>query len=86
MTELRKLNATTKPDSFPLPRIKDLIDKIGQAKFVSKFDLKGYYSIPLTPRAKELSAFITLDGLDNYQIMPFNNKSRHCRAEWHQSL
>ncbi len=43
-TDYRKVNAITKPDSFPLPRIEDCIDQVGNAKFVSKFDLlKGYW-------------------------------------------
>ena len=33
----------TKSDSFPIPRIADCIDQIGNAKFVNTFDmLKGY--------------------------------------------
>ena len=36
----------------------DCIDNIGQAKYVTKFDLlKGFWQIPLTDRAKEISAF-----------------------------
>ncbi len=51
-TDYRKINAVTKPDSFPLPRIDDCIDKVGPAKFVTKLDLlKGYWQVPLTPRA-----------------------------------
>ena len=43
-TDFQKVNSTTKPDSFPLPRIKDCIDRIGRSQFVSKFDLlKGYW-------------------------------------------
>ena len=41
-TDFRKLNAVTKTDSYPIPRIDDCIDKIGPAKFVSKFDLRTY--------------------------------------------
>ena len=41
-TDFRKLNAVTKTDSYPIPRIDDCIDKIGPAKFVSKFDLRMY--------------------------------------------
>ena len=51
-------------DSYPIPRIDDCIDKIGPAKFVSKFDLlKGYWQVPLTERAKRVSAFVTPKGL-----------------------
>ncbi|XP_073715771.1 uncharacterized protein [Misgurnus anguillicaudatus] len=33
-TDYRKVNAVTKPDSFPLPRMEDCIDRVGPAKFV----------------------------------------------------
>ena len=54
-TDFRKVNDKTKSDSFPLPRIADFIDQIGNAKFVSTFDmLKGYWQVPLTQRAREI--------------------------------
>ena len=53
-TDFRKVNYKTKSDSFPIPRIADCIDQIGNAKFVSTFDmLKGYWQVPLTQRARE---------------------------------
>ena len=75
-TDYRKVNSVTKTDTFPIPRIEDCIDRIGKAKFVSKFDmLKGYYQIPLTQRAKEISAFVTSDGLYSYTVTPFGMKN-----------
>ncbi len=71
-TDYRKVNAVTKPDAYPLPRIEDCIDQVGSAQFVSKFDLlKGYWQVPLSPRAKEISAFITSSGLFSYTVMSF---------------
>ena len=37
--------------------------------------LKGYWQIPLTDRAKEISAFTTPDGLYRYRMMPFGMKN-----------
>ena len=37
--------------------------------------LKGYWQVPLTDRAKQLSAFVTPDGLYQYQVMPFGMKN-----------
>ena len=66
------MNAVTKADSFPLPRIEHCIDKIGRAKYVMTLDLlKGYRQVPLTDRAKELSAFVTPQSLYQYCVMPF---------------
>ena len=76
VTDFRKVNQCTKTDSYPIPRIDDCIDKIGNAKFVSKFDLlKGYWQVPLTDRAKEISAFCTPDALYQYRVMPFGMKN-----------
>ena len=71
-TDFRKLNSVTKTDTFPIPRIDDCIDKVGKAKYVTKIDLlKGFYQVPLTERAKELSAFVTPSGLYQYKVMAF---------------
>lgn len=71
-TDFRKVNAVTKPDSFPLPRMEDCVDSVGAAKCVSKFDLlKGYWQVPLSKRAREICAFVTPSGLYSYTVMPF---------------
>ena len=75
-TDYRRVNSCTKSDSYPIPRIDDCIDRIGAARFVSKFDLlKGYWQIPLSERAREVSAFATPDGLFQYRVMPFGLKN-----------
>ena len=75
-TDYRKVNNVTKTDSFPIPRIDDCIDKVGKAKYVTKFDLlKGFWQVPLTERAKEVSAFVTPEGLYQYKVMPFGMKN-----------
>ena len=66
----------TKTVSFPVPRMDDCIDNIGQAKYVTKFVLlKGFWQIPLMDRAKEISAFVTPGGLYQYKVMPFGMKN-----------
>jgi len=65
-TDYRKLNAVTKTNSYPMPRIDDHIDKIGHSKYIRKFDLfKGFWQILLTDIAKECSAFVTPNGYIN---------------------
>lgn len=71
-TDFRKVNAVTVPDAHPLPLIDDCIDEVGPATYVSKLDmLKGYWQVPLTPRASEISAFVTPDCFLQYTVMPF---------------
>ena len=75
-TDYRKVNTVTKTDFLPVPRMDDCIDNIGQAKYVTKFDLlKGFWQIPLTDRGKEISAFVTPGGLYQYKVMPFGMKN-----------
>lgn len=72
ITDYKKVNAVTVPDSYPLPRIEDCIDNLGTAKFVSKLDLlEGYWQVPLTERASLISAFATPDNFLQYTVMAF---------------
>ena len=48
--DYRKLNAVTKPMYFPLPKLDDVFDSIGQtqAQIFSVLDMaSGYWQIPL---------------------------------------
>ena len=52
-TDYRKVNVLSKTDSFPIPRMDECIDQIGNAEYITKCDLlKGYWCVPLTERAK----------------------------------
>ncbi|XP_068206239.1 uncharacterized protein [Palaemon carinicauda] len=74
--DYRKVNSLTKTDSFPLPRVEDCIDRVGSAKYISKFDLlKGYWQVGLSPRARKISAFVTGDRLYECKVMPFGVKN-----------
>ena len=75
-TDYRKVNSVTKTDSFPIPRIDDCIDKVGNSKYVTKFDLlKGFWQVPLTDRAKEVSALATPSSLYQYKVISFGMKN-----------
>ena len=75
-TDYRKVNNLSKTDTFPSPRMDDCIDKTGNSKYITKFDLlKGFWQIPLKERAKEISAFVTPDRLYHYKVMPFGMKN-----------
>ena len=56
--------------------MEDCIDRIGNAKYITKCDLvKGYWYVSLTEQAEEISAFVTPDGLYQYKVMPFSMKN-----------
>lgn len=71
--DYRKLNASTIPDKYPLPRIDDQIDRLQGDVFFSSIDLfSGYYQLPISDNAtRTRTAFITPDGLYQFKRMPF---------------
>ena len=74
--DYRELNAVTKSDQFPLPRIDDLLDQLGKAKYFTTLDLAaGYWQVKMHPEAREKTAFITYQGLYEFNVMPFGLKN-----------
>jgi len=70
--DYRKLNAVTKKDSFPLPRIDQSIDSMGGSQYFSTMDLlSGYWQIGMAEGSKERTAFITYGGLYHFNVLPF---------------
>ena len=70
--DFRKLNEISAFDAYPMPRVDELIERLGPARYISTLDLtKGYWQVPLTDQAKEKTAFSTPDGLYQYRVLPF---------------
>ena len=70
--DYRQLNAVTKSDVYPLPRIDDLLDQLGQCHFFSTLDLaSGYWQIRMSPSSREKTAFVTPQRLFEFLVMPF---------------
>ena len=68
----RKLNGLSRADAHPMPRIDELIDRLGKAKFVTTLDLTwGYWQVPVAESAREKTAFGTPFGLYQFWMMPF---------------
>ena len=50
--DFRRLNSISEADAYPMPRIDNLIDCLGQAKYISTLDLtRGYWQVPLSENA-----------------------------------
>ena len=68
----RKLNWLARFDVYPMPRIKEMIDTMGQARVISTLDLaKGYWQIPMDEGSRDKTAFTTPFGLFEFEVMPF---------------
>ncbi|GFS60960.1 retrovirus-related Pol polyprotein from transposon 297 [Trichonephila inaurata madagascariensis] len=55
--DYRKLNEVIRTQFYPLPNIEHGIETVAAAKYITLLDLtKGYWQIPLTPKAQRLMA------------------------------
>ena len=76
--DYRRLNKVTIPILHPLPRLEDGFDSIGEssATIFSTLDLKSaFYQIPLDPETKHKSAFITHEGVFEFNRLPYGLKN-----------
>src|SRR5215204_3378126 len=70
--DYRKLNQVTKKDNHPLPRIDDILDQMQGSQWFSTIDLaSGYWQVEIEKEDKEKTAFITNEGLYEFNVMPF---------------
>ena len=70
------LNSVTKSDTFPLPRVDDMLDELGRSKVFSTLDLAaGYWQLQVHPDSCEKTVFITHQGLYEFSVMPFGLKN-----------
>ena len=70
--DYRKVNAITIKDSYPIPRIQDILDGLGGATIFSTLDLRsGYWQIPIAEEDRTKTAFCCHTRLFEFNRMPF---------------
>lgn len=70
--DFRRVNAQSQFDAYPMPRLEDLIERLGKASFITTLDLcKGYWQVPLARTDRPYTAFRTPQGLFQFVVMPF---------------
>ena len=70
--DYRRLNAATKLDVYPLPRIDDCFDLLANNQWFLTLDLaSGYWQVKMDESCKEKTAFTTHLGLYEFRVMPF---------------
>ena len=74
--DYQKVNYTTLPDPYPLPRIDDIIARFAKNKFFSKIDLaNGYYQVKMHKDSIKFTTFISEFGKLEYLVMPIGLKN-----------
>ena len=57
---------------YPLPRIDDLLENLGQSNWFTTLDLASrYWQVTMNEKDIDKTAFITLFGLYKFLVMPF---------------
>ncbi|GBG73003.1 hypothetical protein CBR_g12722 [Chara braunii] len=70
--DYRELNTQTIRNAGPLPRIDDLLERLGGAQLFSKLDLKsGYHQLEIRKEDRYKTAFKTRYGHFEWLVMPF---------------
>ena len=73
--DYRQINKRLISDKFPLPRIDDILDQLGRAKYFSCLDLmSGFHQIELEESSRDITSFSTSNGSYRFTRLPYGLK------------
>ena len=56
--DFRELNKVTSPDAYPMPSIESILDRLREARYISKVDLRqAYFQVALEEESRKYTAF-----------------------------
>lgn len=75
VVDYRQINKKLIADKFPLPRIDDILDQLGRAKFFSCLDLmSGFHQVELEEESRDITSFSTDKGSFRFKRLPYGVK------------
>lgn len=70
--DFRRVNEIARFDAFSMPHVEELLERTGQARYISTIHLlKGYWQIPMAAKDQQKTTFSTPWGLFEFTRMPF---------------
>ena len=70
--DYRRLNSESRVDAYLMPRIDELLDRLGKAKFILTIDLtRRYWQVPVAESDRDKTAFHSPFGFVQFRMMPF---------------
>ena len=74
-----KVNAITRKDAYPLPRVYDTLDTLGGSKYFTTLDLaRGYWQVEVATEDRQKTVFTTPEGLYQFKVNAFWVVQRSC--------
>ena len=70
--DYHQVNGVTRKDAYPLPRVDDILETLAGSQLFSTLDLaSGYWQVEVKPEDREKTAFVTSEGLYEFNVLPF---------------
>ena len=79
------MNAVTRKDTYPLPRVDYTLDTVGDKWFSTLELISGYWQVERSPDNQEKTALCTTDGLFEFKVMPFGLCNPRATTDGHGS-
>ena len=82
--DFRQLNARTKKDSYPLPRLQETMESLVGARFFSTMDLKSrFWQVKMLEKSQQYTAFtVGSMGIFEFLQMPYGLCNAPATFQW----